>query len=197
MKVIESDNSSVNPFYFTPNILLFSCNLIELWILLQRKFNFFSSYTEKIQIQVSTIAAMFIESIEDEYSLRALVFEKDFDNRDSLNLLSLYNIVDIMNNKNMEKIALELWSSQYDVKGNLMTTSSVFKIVMDENFKKPWDVLGDYLFTNWHNRRLENFEHHMFQFQVWKNINVFKICCRMVIFDNIYNTLSILFDGSN
>ena len=49
-----------------------------------------------------------------------------------------------------------------------MTTSSVYKIVMDDNFKKPWDVLGDYIFTNWHNRKLDNFEHHHFQFQVWK-----------------------------
>ena len=89
MKVIESDSSSVNPFYFTPNVLLFSCNLIELCILLQRKFNFLSSYTDKIQTQVSTIAAGFIESIEDEYILRALVFEKNFDDRDSLSIFFL------------------------------------------------------------------------------------------------------------
>ena len=68
----------------------------------------------------------------------------------------------------MEKIALELWTSQYDIKGNLMTTSSVCKIVMHNNFKKPWDVLGDYIFINWKNRKLENFDHHLFQFQVWK-----------------------------
>ena len=137
LKVIESKDPPSNPFYFTPNVLLFTCNIIELCILLQNKFNFLSSYTERIQTHVSKIASNFIQNIDDESTLRALVFEKDFENRDSLDLLSLYNIVDIMDNKNMEKIALELWISQYDVKGNLMTTSSVYKIVMDDNFKKP------------------------------------------------------------
>ena len=127
-----------------------------------------SSYTEKIQNNVSKVAAKYIENIEDERTLKALVFEKDFENRDSLYLLSLYNIVSVMDNKNMEKIALELWTSQYDIKGGLMATSSVYKFVMDDNFRKPWDVLGDYLFTNWHNRKLDNFEHHLFQFQIWK-----------------------------
>ena len=127
-----------------------------------------SSYTERIQSHISNVTGSFIEKIEDENILRSLVFEKDFENRDSLDLLSHYNIVEIMNNKNMEKIALELWISKYDIKGNLMTTSSVYRIVMGRNFKKPWDVLDDYLFTNWKSRKLDNFEHHLFQFQVWK-----------------------------
>ena len=133
-----------------------------------------SSCTERIEKHISKVAGNFIERIDDEFTLRALVFEKDFENRDSLDLLSFYNIVDIMNNKNMEKIALELWTSQYDIKGNLMTTSSVYKIVTDDNFRKPCDVLGDYLFINWTNRRLDNFEHHLFQFQVWKRSMVSK-----------------------
>ena len=57
------------------------------------------SYTERIQTQVSKIASNFIQNIDDEFTLRTLVFEKDFDHRDSLDLLSIYNIVDIMNNK--------------------------------------------------------------------------------------------------
>ena len=33
---IENESPSINPLYFTPNVLLFSCNLIELCILLQK-----------------------------------------------------------------------------------------------------------------------------------------------------------------
>ena len=95
------------------------------------------SCTKRIQNHISKVAANYIESIQDEYILRVLIFENDFDNKDSLDLLSLYKIINLMNNKNMEKIALELWISQYDIKGNLMTTSSVYKIVMDDNFRKP------------------------------------------------------------
>ena len=82
--------------------------------------------------------------MEDETKLRAMVFEKDFEHRDSLYLLSKWNIVEIMNNKNMEKIALELWTSEYDVKGSFMTTSSALKIVTSDSINKPRDILSDY-----------------------------------------------------
>ena len=68
----------------------------------------------------------------------------------------------------MEKIALELWTSQYDVKGNIMTTSSAYKIVAYDSFNKHRDILGDFFFINWKFRKLENFEHHLGQFNVWK-----------------------------
>ena len=189
VKSIESENPLINPLYFTPNVLLFSCNLIELCILLRNKFSFLSSYSERIQAHVSKFAGIFIEKIDDDETLRSLVFEKDFESRDSLDLLSYYNIVDIMNNKNMDKIALELWSSQYDIKGNLMSTSSVYKIVMGNNFIKPWDVLGDYSFTNWQSRRIDNFEHHLFQFKVWKKSMFSKF-----VFEGLFLTIfTILF----
>ena len=96
------------------------------------------------------------------------MFEKDFENRDSLEILSSYNITEIMDNKNMEKIALELWTSQYDVKGNIMTTSSAYKIIAYDSFNKHRDIIGDFFFMNWKYRKLENFEHHLGQFNVWK-----------------------------
>ena len=167
-KAIERDTPETNPLYFAPNILLFSCNLIELCKIIKAKFNFLGAYTDKLINTITKLAANYIENINDEFELRALVFEKDYENRDSLELLSSYNIVDIMNNKNMEKIAMELWTSQYDVKGNLMTTSSAYQIVMDDSFNKPKDILYNFIFFNWKYRKLENFEHHLYQFEVWK-----------------------------
>ena len=107
--------------------------------------------------------------MEDEDQLRAIVFEKDYENRDSLDLISKHEITEIMDNKNMEKIALELWTSQYDVKGNLMTTSSILKIIMYDSFNKPRDIVYDYFFTNWKYRTNDNFDHHLYQLEVWKN----------------------------
>ena len=49
-----------------------------------------------------------VSSITDEEELRSIVFEKDFEYRGSLNLLSQYDITAIMDNINMEIIALEL-----------------------------------------------------------------------------------------
>lgn len=44
----------------------------------------------------------------------------------------------------MEKIALELWTSQYDVKGTYLTTSTAFKIVIYDSFNQPRDIVTDY-----------------------------------------------------
>ena len=52
------------------------------------------------------------------------MFDKDLEGRDSLTLLSKYNITGIMNNRNMEKIAIELWTSEYDVKSHFLECSS-------------------------------------------------------------------------
>jgi len=109
-----------SPLYFAPNVLLLILNLYEICMFLQKSYPFLSGYTKSINSQLTEVASNFIAETNDEEKLRALIFEKDFENRDSLSLVSAFNITDIMNNKNMEKIALELWESEYDVKGNLL-----------------------------------------------------------------------------
>ena len=109
-----------SPLYFAPNVLLLILNLYEICMFLQKSYPFLSGYTKSINSQLTEVASNFIAETNDEEKLRALIFEKDFENRDSLGLVSAFNITDIMNNKNMEKIALELWESEYDVKGNLL-----------------------------------------------------------------------------
>ena len=44
----------------------------------------------------------------------------------------------------MEKIALELWTSQYDVKGSYMTTSNALKIVQYNSHNQPRDIVADF-----------------------------------------------------
>lgn len=168
LRGLEKADVTQNPMYYAPNLLLFSCNLIEICRILVNKYGFLGAYTEKIEEILLKSTAKFIEDIEDEFQIRALVFEKDYENRDSLDLLSKYNIVQIMNNKNMEKIALELWTSQYDVKGTILSTSSIMKIIEYDSFNKPRDILSDFIFFNWKFRKTDNFDHHLYQFQVWK-----------------------------
>jgi hypothetical protein len=168
LQSIEKEEPANNPLYYAPNLLLLACNIVEICRLLTFKFAFLRAYTEKIEEIVVNVAAYYIEEMEDEDAIRAIVFEKDFEHRDSLTLLSLYDIVPIMNNKNMEKIALELWTLAYDVKGNLMTTSSALKIILYDSFNKPRDILADFFFLNWKYRTMDRYEHHLYQFAVWK-----------------------------
>jgi hypothetical protein len=168
LRALEHEEIHRNPLYYSANILLLACNIVELCRLSVTKYNFLEAYTQKIEELVIGVTATFIEEMEDEIQLRAMVFEKDDNNKDSIELITKYNIIKIMNNKNMEKIALELWTSDYDVKGSFMTTSSALKIIMYDSFNKPRDVISDYMFFNWKFRSMENFEHHLYQFEVWK-----------------------------
>ena len=76
LKVIQKENPANNPLYFAPNLLLLAWNIIELWKIIRNKFDFLGAYTQKIDDIVSKVASDYIESIEDEFQLRALVFEK-------------------------------------------------------------------------------------------------------------------------
>lgn len=142
--------------------------MIEMCRIILRNFNFLEAFTSKIYAKLVKISATYIESITNETELRSVVFEKDLENRDVLDLVSLNNIIEIMDNKNMEKIALELWTSQYDVKGHIMTTSSILKIIMYDSFNKARDIMSDYFFLNWKFRKISNYDHHLYQFKVWK-----------------------------
>ena len=48
------------------------------------------------------------------------MFEKDVSFRDSLTLISKYNLHEMLAIKNIEKTALALWNSEYDVSGSFM-----------------------------------------------------------------------------
>ena len=157
-----------NPLYFTPNVLLMILNLYEICVLLENEFPFLNAIIAKILEHITLVASNFIENVKDEERLRSIVFEKDFENRDSLELISHYDITEIMDNKNMEKIALELWSSDYDVKGGIMEWSSAMTIVGYNSFNKPRDIVDDYMFYNWSNRMPNKYAHHLLQFEVWK-----------------------------
>lgn len=81
LKSIQKENPANNPLYYAPNLLLLSCNLIEICRIITNKFDFLGAYTQKVENLVAKIASGFIENIEDEFQLRALVFEKDYENR--------------------------------------------------------------------------------------------------------------------
>ena len=60
-----------------------------------------------------------------------MLFEKDFDGRDALTLISDYNMIQVMLNENIEKVALEVWESEYDVVQNLFRSSTTYQLLFD------------------------------------------------------------------
>ena len=98
-----------------------------------------------------------MEGIENASQLRALVFERDVSNRDSLTLISLYNMHEMLAIKNIEKTALELWNSQYDVNGSIMECSSARRILQEHEITSNVDFEIYYRFYNsLENRRVRD-----------------------------------------
>lgn len=96
---IQRDDPKDCPLYFAPNLLLLVLNIYEICKLLERQFPFLSAITEKIVDHIVQVGSYFVSEMQDEARLRYIVFEKDFDNRDSLELISSYNITSIMDSK--------------------------------------------------------------------------------------------------
>ena len=108
---ICNEDPAENPFYYAPNLLLLCVHIYEIAHIFERQYDFLSGIAQFIKDKCIRVGSNYVETISDEEQLRALVFDRDLENRDSLALLSKYNITGIMNNRNMEKIALELWTS--------------------------------------------------------------------------------------
>ena len=68
----------------------------------------------------------------------------------------------------MEKMALELWTSKYNVKDNIFSASSALQVMRYDYNIKTRDLVSDHFFLNWKYRKLEGFTHHLYQFKVWK-----------------------------
>ena len=163
---VAKENPKDNPLYFATNFVLVVLNLYETCILIEKEYPLLNSTVNSLTTYIIGIWALFIKDMKEE-KIRSIIYEKDFGRRDWLDIISEYDISDLLNNKNMEKIALELWESQYDIKGTIFECSSSFSILKSNMFSKPRDFVDEYMFYNLKQRNLSKYAHHMCQFQVW------------------------------
>lgn len=77
--------------------------------LIEDQFSFLGGKCELIKDIILKICSHFCNHCKDEHLLYDLIFSKDFENRDALYMISTLDITELMDNGNMEKIALELW----------------------------------------------------------------------------------------
>ena len=145
---IEEEEPESNLLLYSPNLILDCCLLHELSYLCEKKFPLLSALSEPIRERATEVGANFVEGIESPSQLKALVFERDVSNRDSLTLISKYNLHEMLAIKNIDKTALELWNSEFDVSGRLMECSSSLKILRDHKVTSLVDFELYYRFYN-------------------------------------------------
>ena len=145
---LNKDDYKSNMLYFAPNVVLLGCNIIDLCKLASSKYSFLKSQANNLIELVVQILINYIQSIDDEYKLRLMIFEKDFENRDSIDLISKFLIFPIMELDAIETITQELWVSLYDIKSDILETSSAYTILKSGTVHNARDYIADYLFTN-------------------------------------------------
>ena len=95
-----------------------------------------------------------------------MLFAKDLDGRDALTLIAKCSMIQVLENENVEKAALELWESEYDVRENLFRNSTTYQLLFDVNSQTLKDEENERRFYK--ARDVENYDQHFFMFEVWK-----------------------------
>lgn len=85
-----SEKTKFNILVQTTNVVKAACLLIEVLELVAVKFDQFAVGCKTIRKKISTLTQAYINKIEHIAEMRFLLLEKDFENRDSLDIISKY-----------------------------------------------------------------------------------------------------------
>ena len=102
-----------------------------------------------------------MNDIQSEEEMRFLLLEKDLDDRDGLNIIYDYDIVDLLRHPFAQNIVQQIWSSQYNNSHSVFTASSVHKLLFNYDHCR-YDLENKLRF--YRPRDLKNYECHGFQF---------------------------------
>ena len=102
----------------------------------------------------------------DMAQLKLMLFAKDLDGRDALTIIVKCSMVKVLANENVEKAALELWESEYDVRENFLRNSTTYQLLFDVNSQTLKNEEIERRFYK--PRMMAKFDQHYFMYEVWK-----------------------------
>ena len=62
--------------------------------------------------------------VDSEYEMKYLLLEKDFEFRDSLDMITKHKIVEFLESQLAENVVREIWRSAYSTGGSLFSAST-------------------------------------------------------------------------
>ena len=65
-----------------------------------------------------------MKRVESEYEMKYLLLEKDFEHRDSLDIITKYNIVEFLETQLAENVVKEIWRSAYATSDSIFSAST-------------------------------------------------------------------------
>lgn len=74
-----------------------------------------------------------MSEVSSEDEMRFLLLEKDLDNRDALNLIYDYRLIELLENPFAQNIVLQIWGSPYNNSSSLASVSSNHNLLFNYN----------------------------------------------------------------
>mmetsp|Transcript_2117 Transcript_2117/g.2959 ORF Transcript_2117/g.2959 Transcript_2117/m.2959 type:complete len:155 (+) Transcript_2117:537-1001(+) len=120
------------------NVVKSSCLLIENLSDIGLKFNQLQVRCKNLRQEIIKLTKTYMGRVDSEYEMKYLLLEKDFEHRDSLDLITKYNIVEFLESQLAENVVKEIWRSAY------ATSDSVFSVSTNHMLTfKFWDCVRD------------------------------------------------------
>ncbi|CDW83264.1 transient receptor potential cation subfamily member 4 [Stylonychia lemnae] len=153
-------------FTYNLNPIKIGMSLFDLLVQIEGKFKISSFRVDKINGQIEECIQKIIRDISNSDELKYLLKQRDLQGNDSLYYMSLHNVYSILDTKSTDRIIQDFWKSNIDVNGNLLSTSTSFRLVEDTLNQKEIDMENFDIIKKFKNSN--SLKSHQYQYQVWK-----------------------------
>jgi len=128
-RILVKDKTNILVTNF--NVTLTGCLLIEILELISQQFEQLKVRTEQIRAEVEKRVAEYMMQVDGEEEMRYLLLEKDFEDRDALDLITTLNIVSFLECRFAENVVFEIWRSPYATNDLIFTASTNYYFLFD------------------------------------------------------------------
>ena len=130
--------SKQNILVMNLNVVKTACLLIENLTDIGQKFNQLQVRCQKLRCEIIELTKEYMTRVDSEYEMKYLLLEKDFEYRDSLDLITKHKIVEFLESQLAENVVREIWRSAYATSDSILSASTNHALTF-----KFWDCVRD------------------------------------------------------
>lgn len=142
--------SKQNILVMNLNVVKTACLLIENMEDIGLKFKQLRVRCSNIRQEIIDLTKEYMTRVDSEYEMKYLLLEKDFEHRDSLDLITKFRIVEFLESQLAENVVKAIWRSAYATQDSIFSASTnhmlTFKFwdcVRDLEYDQPFGAMKD------------------------------------------------------
>ena len=163
--------------------------MFELLQNIVKKFYSLNNMCQYLAGHCMKMALQYIEEVDDENFLTAVLNEKDFSGRDALRIFVELELLEIIQAPKVEAVIKRIYNSDYDQSGDLFQMSTPYQVVFC-NKNQIEDIESDYRFYK--NRDISAIPQSQWLFEIFKDsMNAKTIALGLIVI--IFGTFSVVY----